>query len=157
MTVSDLRSAVVCVCFMLFMFVVCAPPPADLSSAMGSRLASSLSNLYAAEVGDDRKAPYSSSSSLSSSPSSLAPASLSCYGNGPRSMQHEVNNNSGPYGGCVAPPTGKGFIRQGPQDFGAYRVRGAYSAMTGPSGRYLSRSIPVSPLTQQQLSPTPLC
>ncbi|KAM4548332.1 dual specificity protein phosphatase CDC14AB isoform 1-T1 [Odontesthes bonariensis] len=108
------------------------------SSALGSRLASSLSNLYAAE--DERTAPYSSlpPSSISSSPA------LSCYGNGPRSMQHEVNNNGGggPYGGCVAPPAAKGFVRQAPQDLGAYRVRGAYSAMKGPSGRYLSRSIP---------------
>uniref|UniRef100_A0A3Q1GBC8 Cell division cycle 14Ab n=1 Tax=Acanthochromis polyacanthus TaxID=80966 RepID=A0A3Q1GBC8_9TELE len=140
-------------------------PPADLSSALGSRLASSLSDLYAGDIEEDRNTPYSplppsspsSSVSLSSSPSSLAQPSLSRYGNGPRTVQHEVNNNSGPFGGSGMPPTGKNFIRTGPQDFSPYRGPGPYSAMKGPSGRYLSRSIPVSPLTQQQLSTTPFC
>nr|XP_020464743.1 LOW QUALITY PROTEIN: dual specificity protein phosphatase CDC14A [Monopterus albus] len=114
------------------------------SSALGSRLASSLSDLYAAHVEGDRNTPYSSllppsssSVSLSPSPSSLAPPPVSRYGNGPHSMQHEVNNNSGPYGGSV-----KSCARQGPQDFSPYRGLGGYSAMTGPSGRFLSRSIP---------------
>ncbi|CAG5862680.1 unnamed protein product [Menidia menidia] len=113
--------------------------PANLrSSALSSRLASSLSDLYG-DIEDDGNAPYSSlppsSVSVSPSPSPLAPPSSSGYGNGPRSPPLEVNNNSGPYGG-------KGFIRPGPQDFGAYRGHGGYSAMKGPSGRYLSRSIP---------------
>lgn len=136
-----------------------------LSSALSSRLASSLSDLYAADVEENRKTSYtslpspsssSSSMSLNPSPSSMSPSSLSRYGNSPRNMQHEVNNNSGPYGGPTAPPTGKGFVRPGPQDLN-YRGPGSHSAMKGPSGRYLSRSIPVSPLTQQQLSPSPLC
>uniref|UniRef100_A0A3P8TTF7 Cell division cycle 14Ab n=1 Tax=Amphiprion percula TaxID=161767 RepID=A0A3P8TTF7_AMPPE len=145
------------------------PPPADLSSALGSRLASSLSDLYAGDIEEDGNTPYSplppsspssspsSSVSLSSTPSSLVQPSLSRYGNGPRTVQHEVNNNSGPFGGSGMPPAGKNFIRTGPQDFSPYRGPGPYSAMTGPSGRYLSRSIPVSPLTQQQLSTTPFC
>ncbi|XP_022071325.1 dual specificity protein phosphatase CDC14AB isoform X1 [Acanthochromis polyacanthus] len=120
------------------------------SSALGSRLASSLSDLYAGDIEEDRNTPYSplppsspsSSVSLSSSPSSLAQPSLSRYGNGPRTVQHEVNNNSGPFGGSGMPPTGKNFIRTGPQDFSPYRGPGPYSAMKGPSGRYLSRSIP---------------
>ncbi|MEQ2203100.1 hypothetical protein XENOCAPTIV_024599 [Xenoophorus captivus] len=59
-----------------------------------------------------------------------------------RSMQQEVNNNSTLYSSSVAPPAGKGYIRPQPQDIGAYRGHGPYSAMKGPSGRYLSRSIP---------------
>lgn len=128
-----------------------------LSSALSSRLASSLSDLYAADV-ENRKAPYSSLSPSSSSSVSLSPSlsSIVHHGNGPSSAQREVNNNSGPYGGPAASPTGKGFVRPGPQDLSPYRVSGPHSAMKGPSGRYLSRSIPVSPLTQQQLSPAPL-
>lgn len=131
-----------------------------------SRLACSLTDLYAADVEEDKNTPPSSASSssvsLSPSPSPLAPPPLCRYGNGPRNMQHEVNNNSGLYGGSAAPPTGKSssFLhsgRPGPQDFSPYRGPGPYSALKGPSGRYLSRSIPVSPLTQQQLSPVPLC
>uniref|UniRef100_A0A7N6F6G8 Cell division cycle 14A n=1 Tax=Anabas testudineus TaxID=64144 RepID=A0A7N6F6G8_ANATE len=127
------------------------------SSALSSRLASSLSDLYAADV-ENRKAPYSSLSPSSSSSVSLSPSlsSIVHHGNGPSSAQREVNNNSGPYGGPAASPTGKGFVRPGPQDLSPYRVSGPHSAMKGPSGRYLSRSIPVSPLTQQQLSPAPL-
>ncbi|XP_023279940.1 dual specificity protein phosphatase CDC14A isoform X1 [Seriola lalandi dorsalis] len=119
------------------------------SSALGSRLASSLSDLYAPDMEENRKTPYSSpppssSSSVSLSPalSTLVPPSLGRYGNSLRSMQHEVNNNSGPYSSSTAPPTGKSFVRPGPQDFGAYRGPGPYSAVKGPSGRYLSRSIP---------------
>lgn len=121
--------------------------PRPFSSALGSRLASSLSDLYAADMEEDRKSPYSppplssSSVSLSPAPTSMAPTSLGRYGNGLRSMQQEVNNNSGPYGGPAVPPAGKSFARPGPQDYVPYRT-----------GRYLSRSIPVSPLTQQQLS-----
>lgn len=149
---------------MIFMYVVFAPPTsADLSSAFGSRLANSLGDLYGADIEEDEKTPFSSlppssspSVSVSSSPSLLAPPSLSNYGSGPRSMQHEVNNNTTLYSGSVAPPAGKGYMRPPHQDAGGYRGHGPYSAMKGPSGRYLSRSIPVSPLTQQQLSPSPL-
>ncbi|XP_026201585.1 dual specificity protein phosphatase CDC14AB isoform X2 [Anabas testudineus] len=113
------------------------------SSALSSRLASSLSDLYAADV-ENRKAPYSSLSPSSSSSVSLSPSlsSIVHHGNGPSSAQREVNNNSGPYGGPAASPTGKGFVRPGPQDLSPYRVSGPHSAMKGPSGRYLSRSIP---------------
>uniref|UniRef100_A0A3Q2DIG7 Cell division cycle 14Ab n=1 Tax=Cyprinodon variegatus TaxID=28743 RepID=A0A3Q2DIG7_CYPVA len=149
---------------MIFMYVVFAPPTsADLSSAFGSRLANSLGDLYGADIEEDEKTLFSSlppssspSVSVSSSPSLLAPPSLSNYGSGPRSMQHEVNNNSTLYSGSVAPPASKGYMRPPHQDAGGYRGHGPYSAMKGPSGRYLSRSIPVSPLTQQQLSPSPL-
>uniref|UniRef100_A0A3Q2NSC2 protein-tyrosine-phosphatase n=1 Tax=Fundulus heteroclitus TaxID=8078 RepID=A0A3Q2NSC2_FUNHE len=142
---------------MVFISVVFAPPTsADLSSAVSSRLASSLGDLYAADVEEDEKTPFPSlppsSVSVSPSPSPLAPPPLSNYGSGPRSAQHEVNNNSTSlYGGSAAPPAGKGYMRPQHQDVSAYRVHGPYSAMKGPSGRYLSRSIPVSPLTQQQL------
>ncbi|XP_024114346.1 dual specificity protein phosphatase CDC14AB isoform X2 [Oryzias melastigma] len=129
-------------------------PPAvnPRSSALSSRLASSLSDLYAADMEEDRKSPYSSLSpsspsspsslSISPAPSPLAPPSLACYVNGPRCVKHEINNNSGPFVGSVAPSAGKGFVRSGLQDFSPYSSRGPYSAMKGPSGRYLSRSIP---------------
>uniref|UniRef100_A0A3Q0SZH6 Cell division cycle 14Ab n=1 Tax=Amphilophus citrinellus TaxID=61819 RepID=A0A3Q0SZH6_AMPCI len=146
------------------LFVCCIP--AYFSSTLSSRLASSLTDLYAADIEKDRKTLYSSlpplsssssSLSLSSPTSSFAPPSVSRYGNGPHSMQHEVNNNISLYGSPAVPPMGKGLVQLGPQDFRPYRGPGHYSAMKGPSGRYLSRSIPVSPLTQQQLSPSPLC
>ncbi|XP_051231563.1 dual specificity protein phosphatase CDC14AB isoform X2 [Dicentrarchus labrax] len=143
-------------------------PLSSASNIRSSRLASSLGDLYAADLEEDKNSPYSSlppssSSSpvsLSPSPSSLVPPSLGRYGNGTRSVQHEINNNSGLYGVSVAPPAGKssGFAlssKPGPQDFSPYRGPGPYSALKGPSGRYLSRSIPVSPLTQQQLSSAP--
>ncbi|MEQ2299048.1 Dual specificity protein phosphatase cdc14ab, partial [Ameca splendens] len=115
------------------------------SSAFGSRLASSLGDLYAADIEEDEKPSFSSlppsSVSLSPSPSPLAPPSLSNYGSR-TGMQQEVNNNSTLYSSSVAPPAGKGYITPQPQDIGAYRGHGPYSAMKGPSGRYLSRSIP---------------
>nr|XP_019966545.1 PREDICTED: dual specificity protein phosphatase CDC14AB-like [Paralichthys olivaceus] len=127
-------------------------------SALGSRLASSLTDLYVEEETTNRFSspppPSSSSVPLSPSSSSLVSSSLCRYGNGPRGMQHEVNNNSSLFG-STAPPPGKSFVHPGPQDFSACRGPGPYSAMKGPSGRYLSRSIPVSPLTRQQLSPAP--
>ncbi|XP_037324552.2 dual specificity protein phosphatase CDC14AB isoform X1 [Pungitius pungitius] len=121
------------------------------SNIRSSRLASSLTDLYAADAEEDKKPSYSSlplpsySSSSSSPPlslcspsSPLAPAPLCRYGNGPRGAQHEVNNNNrGLYGGSAAPSS-----RPGPQDFGPYRGPGPQSALKGPSGRYLSRSIP---------------
>ncbi|KAM9357516.1 dual specificity protein phosphatase CDC14AB [Symphorus nematophorus] len=134
-------------------------PSSSASNMRSSRLASSLTDLYAANMDEDKNAPYSSlppssssSVSLSPSPSSLAPPSLCRYGNVPRGVQHEVNNNNGGgsggvYGGSAAPPAGKssGFVvvgRPGPQDLGPYRGPGAYGALKGQSGRYLSRSIP---------------
>uniref|UniRef100_A0A665U626 Cell division cycle 14A n=1 Tax=Echeneis naucrates TaxID=173247 RepID=A0A665U626_ECHNA len=113
--------------------------PRPFSLALGSRLASS-KTLYS---------PLPSSSSVSS----LALSSSNHHGNGLRSMQHEANNSCS-HGGSMAPPTGKCFVRPGPQDYSSYRGLGPYSAMKGPSGRYLSRSIPVSPLKQQQLGPS---
>ncbi|XP_060933954.1 dual specificity protein phosphatase CDC14AB [Limanda limanda] len=103
------------------------------SSALGSRLASSLTDLYVEEETTNHYSsapPSSSSVPLSPSSSSLVPSSLCRYGNGPRGMQHEVNNNSSPFS-STAPPAGKSFVRPG-----------AYSAMKGPPTRYLSRSIP---------------
>ncbi|XP_008404590.1 dual specificity protein phosphatase CDC14AB isoform X2 [Poecilia reticulata] len=115
------------------------------SSAFGSRLASSLGDLYAADAEEDEKTPFSSlppssSSSVSVSPAPSAPSPG--YGGGPRGAQHEVNNNSTLYGGSAAPPAVQGYMRPQHQDVSAFRGRGPYSAMTGPSGRYLSRSIP---------------
>lgn len=123
-------------------------PSSSASNIRSSRLASSLTDLYAADVEEDRDAPYSSlppsssSVSLGPSPSPLAPSALCRYGDGPRSAQHEVNNNGGMYGGSVAPPAGKssGFVLAGRP--GPHRGPGPYSALKGPSGRYLSRSIP---------------
>ncbi|CAJ1059532.1 dual specificity protein phosphatase CDC14AB isoform X1 [Xyrichtys novacula] len=129
-------------------------PSSSASNIRSSRLAVSLSDLYAADLEEEETSPYSalpppssssSSVSLSPSPSSLAPPSLSRYGNGPRSLQHEVNNNNGGvFGGSAAPPAGKnsGLVlsRMGPQDFIPYRV--PYSGLKGHTGRYLSRSIP---------------
>ncbi|XP_078102857.1 dual specificity protein phosphatase CDC14AB [Sander vitreus] len=101
-------------------------PSSSASNIRSSRLASSsLSDLYAAD--DNKNSSYSSLHHLPpSSPSPLAPPPLCRYGNSPRSSsaQHEVNNNTGPYSS-----------RAGPQDYSAYRG-------PGPSGRYLSRSIP---------------
>ncbi|XP_028443060.1 LOW QUALITY PROTEIN: dual specificity protein phosphatase CDC14AB [Perca flavescens] len=102
-------------------------PSSSTTNIRSSRLASSsLSDLYAAED-NKNSSSYSSLHLLPPSSSSpLAPPPLCRYGNGPRSSpQREVNNNSGPYGG----------VRGGPQDYSAYRG-------PGPSGRYLSRSIP---------------
>uniref|UniRef100_A0A3Q3KK39 Uncharacterized protein n=1 Tax=Monopterus albus TaxID=43700 RepID=A0A3Q3KK39_MONAL len=110
---------------------VAAASAGQLDSALGSRLASSLSDLYAAHVEGDRNTPYSSllppsssSVSLSPSPSSLAPPPVSRYGNGPHSMQHEVNNNSGPYGGSgeeLRPPGASGLQPlQGPRRLQCY-------------------------------------
>lgn len=133
-----------------------------LWSVLSSRLASSLTDLYSADMEEDKNSPYSPflpPSSVSLSPSSPLALPPPCnYASGPHSIQHEVNNNNSTvYGGSVAPPTGKGssFIlssRPGPQDFSQFRGQGTYAALKGPSGRYLSRSIPVSPLTKQQLS-----
>ncbi|XP_074490480.1 dual specificity protein phosphatase CDC14AB isoform X2 [Sebastes fasciatus] len=116
------------------------------SQPISSRLASSLGDLYGADVDEDRTAPYSlllpppsssSSVSISSTSSPLVPPSLCRYGNGPRSAQHEVNNNGGLYRGSAVPSG-----RPGPQDFSPYRGPGPYGPLKGPAGRYLSRSIP---------------
>lgn len=122
-------------------------PSSTASNIRSSRLASSLSDLYAADVEEEKNTPYSSlppsssssssSVSIGSTSSPLAPPSLSRYGNGPRSAQHEVNNNGGQYGGSAVPSS-----RSGPQDFVPYRGPGPYSPLKGSSGRYLSRSIP---------------
>nr|XP_040039276.1 LOW QUALITY PROTEIN: dual specificity protein phosphatase CDC14AB [Gasterosteus aculeatus aculeatus] len=119
-------------------------PSSTASNIRSSRLASSLTDLYAADAEEDKNPSYSSLPLPSSSPlslgspsSPLAPAPLCRYGNGPRGAQHEVNNNRGPYGGPAAPSS-----RPGPQDFSPYRGPGPHGALKGPSGRYLSRSIP---------------
>ncbi|XP_071755610.1 dual specificity protein phosphatase CDC14AB isoform X2 [Centroberyx gerrardi] len=118
------------------------------STAINSRLASSLGDLYAADAEEDRKSPYTSlpppsSSPITPSPSSLPQPALPRYANGPRTPQHEVNNNS-QYSGPAAPPAGgagkSSAFRQ--QDFSPYRPQAPYSAVKGAPGRYLSRSIP---------------
>ncbi|XP_029002882.1 dual specificity protein phosphatase CDC14AB isoform X3 [Betta splendens] len=92
------------------------------------------------------KFPASSASAVAKrvgrSSSSSTSNIRSRYGNGPRSMQHEINNNGGLYGGPAVPPTGKGFIRPGPRDLSSYSGSGSHSTTKGPSRRYLSRSIP---------------
>ncbi|XP_029282547.1 dual specificity protein phosphatase CDC14AB-like [Cottoperca gobio] len=104
-------------------------PASTASNIRSSRLASSLSDLYV-DV-EDASPPPPSAVSLSSSPSHMAPPPLCRYGNGPRSTQHEVNNNGGgPYADSVAP---SGRI----QDLSPYRV--SYSALRGRSGTLLER------------------
>ncbi|KAK1897200.1 Vascular cell adhesion protein 1 [Dissostichus eleginoides] len=94
-----------------------------VSNIRSSRLASSLSDLYS-DLDDSSSPPSSPSVSLGPSPSHMAPPpSLGRYGNGVRGAHLEVNNNS---------DEGR------PQD--PYRV--SHSALQGPAGRYLSRSIP---------------
>ncbi|KAM8888717.1 dual specificity protein phosphatase CDC14AB isoform 1-T2 [Synchiropus picturatus] len=113
------------------------------SSALGSRLASSLSDLYAVDLEEDRTTSYaplppqssSSPMSNSSSASCAAPPPLFRYSNGPR-MREVNNNNNGSYGSSAAPPT------RPMQDFRPQRGPGSYGGLKGPSGRYLSRSIP---------------
>ncbi|XP_074524442.1 dual specificity protein phosphatase CDC14AB [Halichoeres trimaculatus] len=128
-------------------------PSSSASNIRSSRLAVSLSDLYSADL-EEESSPYSalpppsSSSSpppsvpLGPAPSPLAPPSMTRYS--PRTLQHEVNNNSGVYVSSAAPPAGKNpalvLSRTGPQDFSPYR--GPYSGLKGPTGRYLSRSIP---------------
>ncbi|XP_029904616.1 dual specificity protein phosphatase CDC14AB isoform X1 [Myripristis murdjan] len=122
------------------------------STAINSRLASSLGDLYSADAAEeDRNPPYAALPPPSSSSSSIpAPATLPRYANGLRNPQHEVNNNA-QYMGSVASPAGSAGTgpafghpgRPGAQEFGPYRSQqGPYSALKGPSGRYLSRSIP---------------
>nr|XP_046247987.1 dual specificity protein phosphatase CDC14AB isoform X2 [Scatophagus argus] len=129
-------------------------PVTSVSNIRSSRLASSLSDLYSADVEENTNTAYSSlpppssssSVSLSPSPSPMAPPSPCRYGNSHRGVQLEVNNNSGLYGGSAAPAAGSNFAlssRPGPLDFSPYRAPGPYSALKGPSGRYLSRSIPI--------------
>ncbi|XP_068449199.1 dual specificity protein phosphatase CDC14AB [Clinocottus analis] len=101
--------------------------PASSASAAAKRIGRSpsatASNIKSSRLASSLSDLYTEDSSL---PSPLAPPPLSRYGNGPRGGQHENNNNnSGPYG----------VSRPGPQDFSPYRS-------PGPSGRYLSRSIP---------------
>ncbi|XP_040896996.1 dual specificity protein phosphatase CDC14AB isoform X2 [Toxotes jaculatrix] len=110
------------------------------SPLKSSKFPASSASAAAKRIG---RSPSSSASNIRSPfPSPLAPPPLCRYGNGPRSMQHEINNNNGPFAGSAAPPVGKSFVRPGPQDLSSYRGPGPYNAMKGPSGRYLSRSIP---------------
>ncbi|XP_061834292.2 dual specificity protein phosphatase CDC14AB isoform X1 [Nerophis lumbriciformis] len=88
------------------------------SSSMSSRLASSLGDVYAAQAEEDMKM-YTSHPPPTSSLAAPSPCS---YGNGPRGTQHEVHG--GALAGSAAPPSSP------------------YGALTAPSGRYLSRSIP---------------
>ncbi|XP_054899887.1 dual specificity protein phosphatase CDC14AB isoform X2 [Poeciliopsis prolifica] len=116
------------------------------SSAFGSRLASSLGDLYTAGAEEDEKTPFSSFPPSSSSSVSVSPAPSPpspSYSGGPRGAQHEVNNNSTLYGVSTAPPAVKSYMRPQHQDVSAFRGHGPSSAMKGPSGRYLSRSIPL--------------
>lgn len=127
------------------------------SPAISSRLASSLGNLYAADSDDARKPLYPPPPpSISSPPSSAAivpPPRLSLghrgYVSGPRGPHHEVNNNNQCNGSPTVAGAGHGGPaaalhpgRLGPQELGHYRPPGGYPRLSGPSGRYLSRSIP---------------
>lgn len=143
------------------------PPPTHLSSSINSRLASSLGNLYAANGGEDnKKLPFAPTSSPPSSPPSsivtITPSGRTapgpCYvANGSRGTNYhhsEANNNqynSSPagifsHGGLAgAPHHAASRLGPRPEDYGPYRSqKGGYSGLSGPSGRYLSRSIPVS-------------
>ncbi|CAB1314190.1 unnamed protein product [Coregonus sp. 'balchen'] len=136
------------------------------SSFINARLASSLGNLYAADGSEDNwKMPYTPSSSPSSSsppstvttpipPSGRAVPVHGYVANGMRgaNYHHEVNNNqynSSPTGVFIhggpagAPQHAAGRLGPGPDEYGPFRPQqGVYSRLSGPSGRYLSRSIP---------------
>uniref|UniRef100_A0A8C8H5B5 Dual specificity protein phosphatase CDC14A n=1 Tax=Oncorhynchus tshawytscha TaxID=74940 RepID=A0A8C8H5B5_ONCTS len=136
------------------------------SSFINCRLASSLGNLYAADSSEgNRKLPYTPSSSHSSSsppsivttpiPPSGWAASVHCYVangvHGANYHHHEVNNNqynsspTGVFSPAGAPQHAAGRLGPGPDKYSPFRPQQeGYSGLSGPSGRYLSRSIPVS-------------
>uniref|UniRef100_A0A8C8H883 Cell division cycle 14A n=1 Tax=Oncorhynchus tshawytscha TaxID=74940 RepID=A0A8C8H883_ONCTS len=138
------------------------------SSFINCRLASSLGNLYAADSSEgNRKLPYTPSSSHSSSsppsivttpiPPSGWAASVHCYVangvHGANYHHHEVNNNqynsspTGVFSPAGAPQHAAGRLGPGPDKYSPFRPQQeGYSGLSGPSGRYLSRSIPVSVL-----------
>ncbi|XP_056132924.1 dual specificity protein phosphatase CDC14AB [Lampris incognitus] len=119
--------------------------------SINSRLASSLGDLYITDVTPNPPSPFPTYMPSAGRPS----LGLGGFGNGLHKTQHEVNNNSqyvAPPGGSSGPGKSQGF---GPpttalhhtgqlwhHDFGPYRPPAPYSGLKGPSGRYLSRSIP---------------
>uniref|UniRef100_A0A3P8XCN3 Cell division cycle 14A n=1 Tax=Esox lucius TaxID=8010 RepID=A0A3P8XCN3_ESOLU len=130
-----------------------------------SRLASSLGNLYATDGSEDnRKPPYAPSSSPSSTPpsstvtTSIPPSGRAAGGHGYMASHlhhhYEVNNNQynssppgvfGHGGPAVAPHHAAGRSGPGVEEYSSYRPQqGGHAGLSGPSGRYLSRSIPVS-------------
>uniref|UniRef100_A0A8C7HYY5 Cell division cycle 14Ab n=1 Tax=Oncorhynchus kisutch TaxID=8019 RepID=A0A8C7HYY5_ONCKI len=136
------------------------------SSFINCRLASSLGNLYAADSSEgNRKLPYTPSSShSSSSPPSIVTTPIppsgwaaSVHGyvansvHGADYHHHEVNNNqynsspTGVFSPAGAPQHAAGRLGPGPDKYSPFRPQQeGYSGLSGPSGRYLSRSIPVS-------------
>uniref|UniRef100_A0A4W5RL93 Cell division cycle 14Ab n=1 Tax=Hucho hucho TaxID=62062 RepID=A0A4W5RL93_9TELE len=134
------------------------------SSFINCRLASSLGNLCAADGSEgNRKLPYTPSSSHSSSsppsavttpipPSGWAVSVHGYVANGMRSANyhhHEVNNNqynsspTGVFSPAGAPQHAAGRLGPGPDKYSPFRPQQeGYSGFSGPSGRYLSRSIP---------------
>uniref|UniRef100_A0A8C7PA73 Cell division cycle 14Ab n=1 Tax=Oncorhynchus mykiss TaxID=8022 RepID=A0A8C7PA73_ONCMY len=136
------------------------------SSFINCRLASSLGNLYAADSSEgNRKLPYTPSSShSSSSPPSIVTTPIppsgwaaSVHGyvangvHGANYHHHEVNNNqynsspTGVFSPAGAPQHAAGRLGPGPDKYSPFRPQQeGYSGLSGPSGRYLSRSIPVS-------------
>uniref|UniRef100_A0A673W8T8 Cell division cycle 14Ab n=1 Tax=Salmo trutta TaxID=8032 RepID=A0A673W8T8_SALTR len=137
-----------------------------LYSFINCRLASSLGNLYAADGSEgNRKLPYTPSSShSSSSPPSIVTTpippsgwAVSVHGYvangvcGANYHHHEVNNNqynsspTGVFSPAGAPQHAAGRLGPGPDKYSPFRPQQeGYSGLSGPSGRYLSRSIPVS-------------
>uniref|UniRef100_A0A6Q2YLK7 Cell division cycle 14A n=1 Tax=Esox lucius TaxID=8010 RepID=A0A6Q2YLK7_ESOLU len=128
-----------------------------------SRLASSLGNLYATDGSEDnRKPPYAPSSSPSSTPpsstvtTSIPPSGRAAGGHGYMASHlhhhYEVNNNQynssppgvfGHGGPAVAPHHAAGRSGPGVEEYSSYRPQqGGHAGLSGPSGRYLSRSIP---------------
>ncbi|XP_020335844.1 dual specificity protein phosphatase CDC14AB isoform X3 [Oncorhynchus kisutch] len=134
------------------------------SSFINCRLASSLGNLYAADSSEgNRKLPYTPSSShSSSSPPSIVTTPIppsgwaaSVHGyvansvHGADYHHHEVNNNqynsspTGVFSPAGAPQHAAGRLGPGPDKYSPFRPQQeGYSGLSGPSGRYLSRSIP---------------
>lgn len=130
-------------------------------SVPSSRLASSLTDLYSANL-EDKPFPHPLPLPPQPSPSPPLPVTLSpCrYGNGARSVQHEVSSNSHMYGGSAAPPAGGSSSsvqssKQEPQDL-SYRGQRPPCSQKGSPGLYLSRSIPVSPQPLPSLLTSPL-
>lgn len=148
----------------------------SLSSFINCRLASSLGNLYAADSSEgNRKLPYTPSSShSSSSPPSIVTTPIppsgwaaSVHGyvangvHGANYHHHEVNNNqynsspTGVFSPAGAPQHAAGRLGPGPDKYSPFRPQQeGYSGLSGPSGRYLSRSIPVSVCPTPKNTPT---
>uniref|UniRef100_H3CGK1 Cell division cycle 14Ab n=1 Tax=Tetraodon nigroviridis TaxID=99883 RepID=H3CGK1_TETNG len=120
-------------------------PKLRRSHDLHSRLASSLSDLYSANLEDQNlPCPLPQASPF---PPALLTLSPCRYGNKPRGVQREVSNTGHMYAGSAAPPAGDSCSsvqssKQEPEDLASYRGQRPSCSQKGPLGRYLCRSIP---------------